>query len=215
VRSLAPTHFDRDRVRIVWQKIVEHRGGRFILSRRFERLMNGETKLGDAPNAVSLAVVVEWTGRKVLLAGDVENGNRSPKSGWKGVLRLLDDPDDDRGHLVEDVDLVKVAHHGSKGAFFAGAWERHAQTKKTTAVLAPFAPSSLPSDTTLVNLRDHCTKLGISAEGGDAFARARAGGWSDAHAPPLPSTRAPCIVAVFDAQGTVALSCGQAARLFQ
>lgn len=214
VHFLAPTYFDQARVRVVWRKIVEHRGGRFVLSRRFERLMNGQTRLGDAPNAISLAVVVEWSGRRVLLAGDVENGKRSPKSGWKGVLRLLDDPDDFRGHLVDDVDLVKVAHHGSKGAFFPGAWQRHARARKTTAILTPFAPSRLPSDSTLVDLRQHCSMLGISAGGGDAFPRAEAAGWTLAVGA-LTDTPAPCIAAVFDAAGSLRLFRGQAAVLFQ
>jgi beta-lactamase superfamily II metal-dependent hydrolase len=215
VHFLAPTHFDRERVRLVWQKIVELKGGRFVLSRRFERLMNGETKLGDAPNAVSLAVVLEWSGRKVLLAGDVENGKKnSPKSGWKGVLRLLDDADDFRGHLVDDVDLVKVAHHGSKGAFHLAAWQRHTRSRKTTAILAPFATTPLPSDKTLVDLRAHCAKLGISAGGGNAFARARTAGWVDASGA-TPITRAPCIAVVLDASGALELFRGQAAALFQ
>ena len=129
-------------------------------------------------------VEIEWGGRKVLLAGDVENGKRSsPKSGWKGVLRILDDVDDPRGHLVDDVDVVKVAHHGSKGAFFPAAWQRHAKTRRTTAILAPFSPSPLPSDPTLIDLRVHCAGLGISAAGGSAFARARAAGWAGGDAP--------------------------------
>jgi beta-lactamase superfamily II metal-dependent hydrolase len=214
VHFLAPTYFDRERVRKVWQKLVERRDGRYVLSKRFERLMNGETKLGDVPNAVSLGVVLEWAGRKVLLAGDVENGKRSaPKSGWKGVLRDLDDPDDPRGGLVDDVELVKVAHHGSKGAFYEDAWLRHAKSRKTTAILAPYAPSPLPSDFTLVNLRAHCIKLGISADGGDSFARARRAGWSDVPGVP-PVTTAPCIVAVFDSNG-LTLFRGGSAALFQ
>jgi hypothetical protein len=154
---------------------------------------------------VSLAIVIEWAGRRVLLAGDVENGKRSsPGSGWKGVLRALDDPDDPRGNLVDDLDLVKVAHHGSKGAFFPGAWERHARTRKTTAIVAPFAPSSLPSGSTLLDLRAHCHGLGLSSDGGGAFARARGSGWTDAPADGVTST-APCIVAVLEQAGELKL----------
>ncbi|MEP7125471.1 MAG: MBL fold metallo-hydrolase [Byssovorax sp.] len=215
VHFLAPTPFDRDRVRLLWRKIVELKAGRYVLSRRFERLMTGETRLGDAPNAVSLGIVLEWAGRKVLLAGDVENGKRSsPKSGWKGVLRLLDDPDDPRGHLVNDVDLVKVAHHGSKGAFFPDAWQRHAQSRKTTAILAPFAPSPLPSDPTLGDLRVHCAKLGISAGGGDSFARARKAGWADVVGATM-TTTAPCIAAVIEPTGEIQLFREGGAALFE
>lgn len=215
VHFLAPTPFDRDRVRLVWRKIVELKAGRYILSRWFERLMSGETRLGDAPNAVSLGIVLEWAGRKVLLAGDVENGKRSsPKSGWKGVLRLLDDPDDPRGHLVNDVDVVKVAHHGSKGAFFAGAWQRHAQTRKTTAILAPFASSPLPSSPTLLDLRTHCARLGISAGGGEAFTRARTAGWVDVPGAAV-TTTAPCIAVVLAPAGGLQLFRDGGAALFQ
>ena len=65
VHFLAPTPFDRDRVRLIWNKIVEYKAGRDVLSRRYERLMNGETRPGDAPNAVSLGVVAEWGGTQV------------------------------------------------------------------------------------------------------------------------------------------------------
>jgi beta-lactamase superfamily II metal-dependent hydrolase len=215
VHFLAPTPFDRDRVRLLWRKIVGLKAGRYVLSRRFERLMAGETKLGDAPNAVSLGLVIEWAGRKVLLAGDVENGKRSsPKSGWKGVLRILDDVDDPRGHLVDDVEVVKVAHHGSKGAFSPAAWQRHAKTRRTTAILAPFSPSPLPSDSTLVDLRAHCARLGISAEGGAAFARARAAGWVDVAGAP-PAGAAPCIAVTLDATGALTMFREGGAALFQ
>ncbi len=215
VHFLAPTPFDRDRVRLLWRKIVEFKAGRYVLSRRFERLMTGETRLGDAPNAVSLGLVVEWAGRKVLLAGDVENGKRnSPKSGWKGVLRILDDVDDPRGHLVDDVDVVKVAHHGSKGAFSPDAWQRHACTRKTTAILTPFAPSPLPSENTLLDLRAHCVGLGISADGGDAFDRARKAGWADVAGPAVTGT-APCLLVTLDATGALEMFREGGAALFQ
>jgi hypothetical protein len=215
VHFLAPTPFDRERVRLIWSKIVQYKAGRYVLSGRFERLMNGETRLGDAPNAVSLGIVVEWAGRKVLLAGDVENGKRSsPNSGWKGVLRILDDPDEPRGHLVDDVDVVKVAHHGSKGAFSPDAWQRHARTRKTTAILAPFASSPLPSDLTLLNLRTHCATLGISAGGGSAFARARTAGWNDVPGAAV-TTTAPCIAVVLEPTGAPQLFRDGGAALFQ
>jgi beta-lactamase superfamily II metal-dependent hydrolase len=215
VHFLAPTPFDRDRVRLLWRKIVQFRAGRYVLSPRFERLMSGATRLGDAPNAVSLGLVIEWAERKVLLAGDVENGKRSsPKSGWKGVLRILDDPDNDRGHLVNDVDVVKVAHHGSRGAFFPDAWQRHALTRKTTAILAPFSPSPLPSDPTLLDLRSHCAHLGISAGGGDAFARARKAGWVDFPGANV-TTTTPCLAAVLDPVAGLQLFRDGGAALFQ
>lgn len=213
IHFLAPTPFDRERVRLVWRKVVEQQGDGWRLSRRFERLMRGQASLGDAPNAVSLGLVIEWQGRKVLLAGDVENGKRSPKSGWKGVLRILDDRDEPRGHLVENVDLVKVAHHGSKGAFWAAAWNRHARSKKTHGVIAPFAASSLPSDKTLLDLRAHCTELGITADAGGAFSRAQAAGWTQAAGTPgAPS--ATWLAAVLDGTN-VQLFSGGGARLFR
>lgn len=214
VHFLAPTDFDRARVRRLWNKVVQYAKGSFRLSTRFERVLNGEAELGDAPNAVSLAVAIEWGERKILLAGDVENGKRSAKSGWKGVLQILDHPDERLGHLVEDVDLVKVAHHGSKGAFSAEAWARHAKSRKTTAVLTPFAPSALPSDRTLVNLRGHCDRLGISADAGQAFARTTAAGWTPIQST-LPPSGAPVVAAVLDGEGDGLLLWGAQAGLFR
>jgi hypothetical protein len=214
VHFLAPTNFDQNRLFKVWTKLVVRKAGRYVLSKTFERILNGETKLGDVPNVVSLGIVLEWAGRKVLLAGDVENGKRgAPKSGWKGVLRDLDDPDHPRGHLVDDVELVKVAHHGSTGAFYEGAWRRHAKSRKSHAILAPYSPSSLPSDPILLNLRAYCVTLGVTADGGDSFARARRAGWSDVP-DAQPSTTAPCVVAVLDVKG-LALFRGSNAALFQ
>ncbi|KYF85885.1 hypothetical protein BE20_13445 [Sorangium cellulosum] len=217
IHFLAPTPFDRDRVGSVLRKVVQLRDGEFGLSERFERVLRGEADLGDTPNVLSLALVIEWAGRKVLLAGDVENGTSSPESGWKGVLALLDDQDNPwgpLGHLVEDVELVKVAHHGSQGAFFASAWARHAKSKKTMAMVAPYSPKSLPSDATLVHLRTYCSHLGISAEGGDAFTRAEAAGWAQVKGR-VPSTTAHCVAAVLDPSGDLKLFRGMGAALFQ
>jgi hypothetical protein len=219
VHFLAPTPFDMERVSVFLKKLVQYDKNldSFRIPRRIERILRGEIRLRSMPNVLSLALVLEWSSRKVLLAGDVENGTASQESGWKGVLRVLDDPNDgdgQRGHLVEDVDLVKVAHHGSKGAFFTGAWVRHAKSRKTTALIAPHASSSLPSDPTLIDLRAYCQNLGISAEGGRAFARAQAAGWNPSQAV-QPTTVAPCLAAVLDPAGGLQLFRGSCAGLFQ
>lgn len=213
VHCLAPTFVDQDRVRLVWDRVVRRSGSKWELSPRFERLMSGRTKLGDVANALSLALVVEWSARRVLLAGDVENGKGSnPHSGWKGVLDALDAPDEARGHLVDDVDIVKVAHHGSRRSFHDPAWRRHARSRRTVGIVAPFATTPLPSDQTLVNLRRHCARLGISADAGRAGKRASTAGWAATSGAP-PSTDAPCIAASIDSGGQVQLFRGKPALL--
>ena len=212
VHFLAPTPFDQDRIQGLWRNLIDAGPTGWRLSRRFDRIMRNEARLGDSPNAMSLGVVIEWGTRRVLLSGDIENGKRSGNSGWKGVLRILDDPDDPRGHLVDDVDLVKVAHHGSKGAFFAPAWARHAKSKKTAAMIAPFSMSRLPADATLVNMRSHCAHLGLTSNSGSVVGRAVASGWKK-RASPARQTTAPCIAAVLDESGGLALFNGRDAAL--
>jgi len=177
IRALAPTPYDVERARKQVSGLVETASGTPKLSAAAQAMFVGSRSLGDLPNMVSLGVVVEWGARKLVLAGDIENGDGSVHSGWPGVLSYLDHPDYDLGHLVNDVDVVKVAHHGSPGALHKDAWRRHAANRKTVAVLAPYSPTPLPHATVLTDLRQWVSHLGITAKGGASAADPVAAGW--------------------------------------
>ncbi|HEY1813841.1 MAG TPA: MBL fold metallo-hydrolase [Kofleriaceae bacterium] len=212
VHGLAPTHYDQERVRKVVDGLIRRDRGRWIVSPAFVSRLNGTCSLGDAPNIISIGLVVEWGARKLLLGGDVLQGTASRFSGWKGVMAALDTPDEARGHLVDDVSLVKVAHHGSRGAFEQTAWTRHTSGGKTIGLVAPFSRKKLPDEDTLINLRRHCSQLAITSEGGASFSRASAVGWRKRGA--APSGSSPCVMAVVPDVGPIELHTGSRAECF-
>jgi beta-lactamase superfamily II metal-dependent hydrolase len=216
VHALAPTSYDTNRARNRVRGLIERRRRRWLLSDQAKTWLSAGTPLGDLPNMVSLGLAIEWGARRIVLAGDIENGDGGPYSGWSGVLEHLDRPDDQRGRLVDDVDLIKVAHHGSSGAFSAVAWKRHARSAKTIGVVTTYSPSSLPDRDTLGALRSHCHRLGIAADAGAAFERAMEAGWvmADAIEPP-PASVAPCLQVIVSAAGVQTFRRGQASGWFE
>jgi hypothetical protein len=184
VTSLAPTPVDRDRAMRLWEKLIGFKGGRARLTRLCERAAVGSARLGDAPNVVSLALAIEWASHRVLLGGDVMNGllsgPQAPRSGWKGILAHL--TEDGLGHLLDDSSVVKVAHHGSRHSFELTVWQRHSQSRKTLALLAPYQ-TGLPDTATLGALRAHVDTLAIAKRSSAVDARAASAGWKAASAP--------------------------------
>src|SRR5690606_665373 len=90
VHALAPTPYDTHRARDRVRELIEQRRGRWLLSARAKTWLGGGTPLGDPPNMVSLGLAIEWGSRRIVLAGDIENGDGGPYSGWAGVLEHLD-----------------------------------------------------------------------------------------------------------------------------
>lgn len=107
-----------------------------------------------------------------------------------------------------------MAHHGSEGASWPEAWEGHAAPEKTAAVIAPFASSGLPREGPLRRLREHCDRLGVSADAGGAFQRAEAAGWSRGDDAAF-DWSLPCIVATVTAAGPVRFARSATAALFR
>jgi beta-lactamase superfamily II metal-dependent hydrolase len=215
VHCLAPTAFDIQRALPDLGAQLHLVGSEVRVAPRFARIFRGEVRPGDHPNTLSLALVIEWGDRRILLAGDVENGAPdAPRSGWKGVLRALSRNLPDLSHLLRGVALVKVAHHGSEGAYWPEAWEGHAAPEKTAAVIAPFASSGLPREGPLRRLREHCDRLGVSADAGGAFQRAEAAGWSRGDDAVF-DWSLPCIVATVTAAGPVRFARSATAALFR
>lgn len=206
VHALAPTHFDQQRARRVWSRLVTFEAGRMRASRWLEHMLLGHgSRALDVPNVVSLAVSIAWGSRRVLLGGDVLRGVSSPNSGWKGVLRLLDQ--EDLGHLVTDVDVVKLSHHGSHTGFVATAWDRHAFRARPVGMVAPFSPSRLPDRPTLSSLMPRVSRLLASSRAGGVDERLRATGWVVDSAT-TSTTTIPCVAVMLSASGEARLFAG-------
>jgi beta-lactamase superfamily II metal-dependent hydrolase len=186
---LSPTGCDQRHVRAQLRKLVRRAEDEPELAKAIREALVGDRALGDRPNTLSLALAIRHRGRRILLAGDVENGRPSePASGWKGVLMHL--REDGFLQQIQGIDVVKIAHHGSSGAFHEGAWRLHAKPDgSTTALITPFKQSSppLPREQVLSSLRAYARSLGISADAGGAFARALSAGWTRQAALPLPA----------------------------
>lgn len=107
VRALVPTEEDTHRL---WAEVAQ-------ISQALHGRPNSQLRafLRDRKptldgNALSLGLIIEWGALKLLLAGDVEvpAGGRG---GWPGLLRELEQQGEPG--LLDDVDVVKVPHHGS------------------------------------------------------------------------------------------------------
>lgn len=192
---LAPLPADINRARKQLERVVEWSGaGRPKLADAMVRRLVGERGSGDHPNLVSLAVALHWRGWKLLLGGDLEV-SKAPARSWRGVLREL--TREGRTDLVEDIDLIKVAHHGSPGAWLDDAWDAHARNRKVRgALIAPFNSHRLPSRTILRRLRDRADLLAVTSEA--PMPRVTAAGWNPRMAAPGPSV----VVARLRADGT-------------
>lgn len=215
VWCMAPTGCDQRHARTQLRKLVQRAEDEPALAKAIRDTLVGERALGDRPNTLSLALAIRHRGRRVLLTGDVENGRRQePASGWKGVIMHL--REDGLLHHVQEIDVVKLAHHGSSGAFHAGAWRLHSKPDgSTTALVAPFDRSTppLPRDEVLKELRSYAGRLGVSMDAGGAFARALAAGWNRHAVEPLPAL-GPHLAVVLDAAGPARLYAGSSASFF-
>lgn len=80
-------------------------------------------------NRCSVALHIDVLGIGALLGGDVENA--PAEFGWKAVL------EEPLHRLLEPVELIKVPHHGSKGAHDDEMWSRLVSPDATLFV-APF-----------------------------------------------------------------------------
>lgn len=203
VHALAPTAYDQDLAARAWHRRLAR--GPAALDRWLDDVASGRRPLGDAPNLVSLAVVLEHGSRRVLLGGDVLRGTRSPKSGWKGVERLL--RRQGRLHLLQSLAAVKVSHHGSNGAFDGTVWGHHsaaAAAAEPVAMIAPFTPSDLPDPRVLASLRPHARVILLTEGKASTATKLSGAGWSTTAAATvqrLARTEAPCVALQIGAAG--------------
>lgn len=195
---LAPGQPDINRARKWLHKGIQG-GATPSLSTSLVNHLIGATDPSGRPNWVSLGLLLSSAGKRLLLGGDVEADRRvrDQHRGWEGIVARLDR--DGQGDLIEDLDVVKVAHHGSNNAWSDLAWDRHASNRPVPlALIAPFSSSHLPTQEVLTKLRPpRATELAISSDG--ANARAVAAGWT-----PQPLTQGDDAVVVrVDANGNM------------
>ncbi|MFS8066899.1 MAG: hypothetical protein ACMG6S_11060 [Byssovorax sp.] len=136
-------------------------------------------------NPLSLALAIRWNGVKVLLGGDVECPESEPHRGWSGILETLALPHQNRLHLIQGLQMVKVAHHGSKGAFSQEAWTHHAAGGAVDVVVAtPFKGSDdkPPHEVTFRALLEFARRVVLTAEPSSTsgWDRVTSAGWASA-----------------------------------
>jgi hypothetical protein len=182
VNCVAPTQHDLTATTVRLRRILSGGPHDPMLARRVHDFMTGRLRsLGESGNPLSLAVSVKsGASIKFLLAGDVENGDGSSRSGWRGVLRQLGRSGE--LDLISDLVAVKVAHHGSAGAFLDEAWALHAPPDKRAevVVIAPFdrGVNPPPHGETLSALRQHARSLLLTEAGGAIATRCAQTGWT-------------------------------------
>jgi beta-lactamase superfamily II metal-dependent hydrolase len=215
VHCLAPTQHDVSKFRRRLNEMVTGGAAGVELATWLREYLVGErSTLGEKGNPLSLALSVTWGESRVLLSGDVENGDGHQRSGWRGVLHYLER--DGHSMLVRNLRVVKVAHHGSAQAFLSDAWAEHAQDASVEAsVLTPFnrGENPPPHERTLVSLRKHSASLLVTAkDASKTGTKARNAGWTPD--PASSPASAPCVAIVVDANGEVSACVGTPSERF-
>lgn len=136
-------------------------------------------RVNDHPNLVSLAVALRCDCWKLLLAGDLESPPNAPYRGWSGVLSEL--AKSGRADLVSHLDVVKLAHHGSDGAWHDPSWDLHtggSARKVPLALLTPFNRGTNPPPhvSALRSLLARAERLAVPCERAEPCALAA--GWA-------------------------------------
>jgi hypothetical protein len=106
-------------------------------------------------NLISVALLVTVGNTKILLGGDVENGDGT--TGWSAILNDQDCPD-------MNSHFVKVPHHGSEGAFSCNLWSCISQTNEAFSIVTPYTrlSSPLPSESILSNISEYSQGVAIT-----------------------------------------------------
>ncbi len=182
VTCLAPSQHDQLLSRRALDSLVKMETRRPKLAEEVTRFLDRRSrKVGAPPNVLSLAASLEWPAAdlRIVLGGDVELGDGSNHSGWRGILTTLDRRK--QRDQIRKAHAVKVAHHGSRGALESEAWDDHVRTspEETWAVVAPFKHGgvTLPDAEVLRNLHGRGVRLAMcyAAPTKDAV---RAAGWT-------------------------------------
>ncbi|MBK9261166.1 MAG: MBL fold metallo-hydrolase [Polyangiaceae bacterium] len=184
VQAVAPPHsISAIRAFEVDNLVRRNESGEWIVPEEGQKLLNGPKSPGDHPNSFSIALSIQWLSHRILLCGDVE------KPQWERVITKLSRGDGRRLPLLRELDVVKIAHHGSDNAFCEEAWQLHLDNKRDGEVFVPVTPfnqkAKLPDSPTLEKLRQRYVQLAITADVGGAFDRAKSCQW-ELTVPPAP-----------------------------
>lgn len=213
VHCVAPTQHDLTATTVRLRRIISGGPHDPELAHRVRDFLSGKRRaLGESGNPLSLAVSVRWrTSFRLLLAGDVENGDGNSRSGWRGVLRQLKAAGE--LELISDLTAVKVAHHGSLGAYLEEAWALHAPPTKRSevVVIAPFdrGLNPPPHGETLSALRQHARTLVLTEAGGAISTTCAFAGWTTMEPLATAPASAPWAAVIFSGDGTITTHVGR------
>src|SRR5690606_3434629 len=92
VTCLAPSQHDQRRSRAALDDLVRMEARPRLADDVLRFLEHRSRRIGVAPNVLSLAATVEWRTADVrlVLGGDVERGDETAYSGWRGILATLE-----------------------------------------------------------------------------------------------------------------------------
>lgn len=146
-------------------KLWEFAKNKVEIKQEVMKFILGESRSIDGGgNPLSLSLSITWNGFRILLGGDVEHSASDPHRGWRGVLQVLEE--DARLDLVQDIDVIKVSHHGSKGAYCPEAWLHHCRTSRVAvAIVTPYRSGRNPPPhaETMRSLRAHANMLALTS----------------------------------------------------
>lgn len=129
-----------------------------ILREAFPRTKGEITEVPDQKhNLIASALWIRVGEVVVILGSDVEEG-QSQSSGWRGIVGSADAPD-----LCAKI--VKVAHHGSPGAFYSRAWQEHCKRGEITSVVTPYGRgvTPRPSNADIERIGEYSKYVGITS----------------------------------------------------
>lgn len=217
VTCLAPSQHDQRRAAASLDGLVRLDAPGPQLAEEIQRFFDGRSRrIGAVPNVLSLAATVAWRAAdlRLVLGGDVERGDGTEYSGWRGILATLDRRK--QRDLIRDARAVKVAHHGSRGAWEPAGWDEHVRPTpaETWAIIAPFKHGgvTLPDAEVLRELYGRGVRLAI-CDAAPARSTATSGGWI-ADAAVSPVCDGPVIALSWDASGACAVERGARASVY-
>ncbi|HSO00106.1 MAG TPA: hypothetical protein VLS89_17555 [Candidatus Nanopelagicales bacterium] len=199
VTCIAPCQADQTYETEQWVKLFKLSKNGLQLDDRVERFLRGKARgLDGKGNPLSLAIVIRWGSVGVLLGGDVEASSDVDR-GWNGVLAALAKDWPKNLDLLRDLHVVKVSHHGSKGAFSEAAWRLHAEARPVDlAIVTPYQGGSNPPPhrETFRGLARFAARVALTSEP-SAWGKVTDAGWVRINAPTGPG-KAACVALTLD-----------------
>lgn len=184
-----------------------------VLNRKVNAFLGSSSRMPLPGNGLSVALSIGWGSRRILLGGDVEVSADQDR-GWGGMLKYL--KEEGRVHLLHNISVVKVAHHGSPGAFLPEAWKLHSSGGRVkVAVVTPHEGlrEPLPRAKTLQDLSHHAERLAVTRQVKGAGHPLR-NGWKRSSPSCVVGASAAAVAVVIPDRGGLQLYLGKDARCF-